>query len=377
MTTQPGPIVLYGSGETSPTGRKIFESVFRKLPDSPKVALVETPAGFETNSGQVMEKVADILRKRLQNFNPQITIVPARHRDSAFSPDDAEIVEPILQADMIFLGPGSPTYAVRQLRDSLAWNYILARHRLGAAIVFASAAVIAASTYALPVYKIYKVGEDLHWKPGLDLFGLYEMPLVFVPHWNNNDGGIDLDTSRCYIGRERFKRMMNMLPRGLDVVGLNENTALLINPKDSTCEVMGVGGVTILHTKHEHDEKAERLTKTDKLSDYRDLVPIAISRESQIHRYRDSEIFSLEECCPQTLPDGGEGLPDVVWHEAKTVHQNKNSDRFPPQIKELLKKRKTARERKDWASADGLRDEIAGLGWRVQDTPDGQLVEKT
>ena len=33
---------------------------------------------------------------------------------------------------MIFMGPGSPSYAVRQLEDSLTWEYILARHRLGA-----------------------------------------------------------------------------------------------------------------------------------------------------------------------------------------------------------------------------------------------------
>lgn len=377
MTNQPGPIVLFGSGETSPTGRKIFESVFRKLPDSPQVVLLETPAGFEPNSDKVIGKVADFLRERLQNFNPQITIVPARHRDSAFSPDDPEIVEPILQADLIFLGPGSPTYAVRQLRDSLAWNYILARHRLGAALVFASAAAVAASTFALPVYEIYKVGEDLHWKPGLDLFGLYEIPLVFVPHWNNNDGGDDLDTSRCYMGRERFKRLMALLPEGMAVLGLDENTALSINPDESTCEVMGIGGVTILHTGHDHDEEAEPgVTKASELSGSQDLVPIAKSRDSHIHRYGKREVFSLEECCPLAIPAGGEGLPDRVWQEAKTVQQPKEPDEIPQQVQALLEKRKAAREREDWAAADELRDEINELGWQVQDTPDGQVTEK-
>ena len=47
--------------------------------------------------------------------------------------------------------------------------------------IMASAAAIAASAYALPVYEIYKVGEDPHWKPGLDFFSLYGLSLVLVP----------------------------------------------------------------------------------------------------------------------------------------------------------------------------------------------------
>ncbi len=85
--------------------------------------------------------------------------MPARKRGSEFSPDDPALVHPLLEADLIFMGPGSPTYAVRQLRDSLAWHYLLARHQLGATLVFASAAVVAISAFALPVYEIYKVGD--------------------------------------------------------------------------------------------------------------------------------------------------------------------------------------------------------------------------
>jgi hypothetical protein len=48
-----------------------------------------------------------------------------------------------LDADVIFLGPGSPSYAVRQSQDSLAWQYLVARHRLGAGLALASAATIA------------------------------------------------------------------------------------------------------------------------------------------------------------------------------------------------------------------------------------------
>lgn len=198
----PGPLVLFGSGETAPSGRKVFDILMRRLPPSPRVMLLETPAGFEPNSSRVIGRVAEFIEHRLQNYNPQITIIPARQRETPFSPDDPEIAAPILEADLIFLGPGSPTYAVRQLKNSVVWQNVLARHRLGAALVLASAATVAASLFSLPVYEIYKVGEDLHWKPGLDFFGVYGFPLIFIPHWNNTEGGEELELEPLFHGAE-------------------------------------------------------------------------------------------------------------------------------------------------------------------------------
>jgi cyanophycinase-like exopeptidase len=370
MSAKPGPIVLFGSGETSPSGRKIFESLFETLPEPPRVALLETPAGFEPNSERVIGKVADFLSRRLQNYKPQISTIPARRRSSYFGPDNPEILAPILQANVIFLGPGSPTYAVRQLEGSLAWDYILARHRLGAALVFASAAVIAASTYALPVYEIYKAGEDLHWKPGLDLFGLYQVPLVLIPHWNNNDGGNELDTSRCFMGQARFAGLMDLLPQGLAVLGLDEKTALVIRPGDFACHVMGMGGVTLLHTGHEHIKGMPTAALDNNLGF------IADQRESHVHQYQQGETFDLKECFPLQAPAGGEGLPEEVWRKALDANQLDESKGPTAQVLGLLEKRQEARSRNDWAAADALRNQIAGLGWRVSDTVDGQQVER-
>ena len=248
----PGPVVLFGSGETSPSGRKVFDFLLSKLTPAPRLALLETPAGFELNSEQVIGRVAEFISHRLQNYRPQVEIVAARKRGTPFSPDDPAVAAPLLEADLIFMGPGSPSYAVRQLQDSLAWQYLQARHRLGAALSFASAATVAAGAYALPVYEIYKVGEDLHWKPGLDLLGPYGLPLVFIPHWNNNDGGEELDTSRCFMGQERFAKLMEMLPPDLTVIGLDEKTALVLDVQAGVCRVMGLGGVTLIHTGHMH-----------------------------------------------------------------------------------------------------------------------------
>ncbi len=128
----PGPIALFGSGETAPSGRKIFDFLFKLMPYSPLVSIIETPAGFELNSEQVARNVATFIEDHLQNYKPNIQLIPARKKGTAFSPDDPEIARSILESDMIFMGPGSPTYAVRQLENSLTWEYLLARHRQGA-----------------------------------------------------------------------------------------------------------------------------------------------------------------------------------------------------------------------------------------------------
>ena len=104
-----GPIVIFGSGETSLSGQRIFDQLLRQLPENPRVSLLETPAGFELNSHQVINRVAEFFRNRLQNYRPRTDIVEARKRGTPFSPDNAQIAAPLLHADLIFAGPGSPT----------------------------------------------------------------------------------------------------------------------------------------------------------------------------------------------------------------------------------------------------------------------------
>lgn len=372
MDTVPGSILLFGSGETSPSGRKVFDHALQQLPSAPRIALLETPAGFELNSARVIGRVAEFFQHSLQNFNPQLTIISARKRGTPFSPDEPEVVAPILEADLIFMGPGSPTYAVRQLRDSLAWNMLVARHRLGATLALASAATIAFSACALPVYEIYKVGEDLHWKEGLDFFSLYGLDLVFVPHWNNQEGGADLDTSRCFMGKARFAQLMEMLPIDTTVVGLDEKTALLIDPCKAICHVIGNGSVTLLHSGHIH-----RSNRFNSNWDGTGLPEIAAQRESHIHQYHNKESFPLEEIGPFRPYHPEANLPPAIWEQALRAQENKQkstSSLIPEVVLALVQQREQARIHKDWEASDALRQQISALGWQVLDTKDGPVL---
>jgi hypothetical protein len=338
-----GPVVLFGSGETSPSGQKVFNRLLHGMPAPVRVAILETPAGFELNSEQVARRIGEFLCHRLQNYQPQVTVVPARKRGTPFSPDDPEIAALILGAQAIFLGPGSPTYAVRQLKDSLTWQTAVACHRTGAALVLASAATVAAGLYALPVYEIYKVGEELHWHKGLDLLGDYGLSLAVVPHWDNCEGGRDLDTSRCWMGRSRFAELAAMLPPGVTIVGIEEHTALVLGLAAGRCQVMGRGGVSLVHDGEER-------------------------------RFVRGRSFAVTELGAFHQPVGPVELPAGI-REAASRAQARAASRPPPEVAALAEEREAARRRRDWAKADALRREIAARGWRVVDTQAGPDLE--
>ena len=263
-----GPIALLGSGETSLAGGRVLETIARRFTQPLRIAILETPAGFELNSARVAGHVADFIQERLQNFNPHIDIVPARKRDTSFSPDNPQILQPLLRANIVFMGPGSPTYAVHQLKGSLAWDLVRARHRLGAALVFASAAVIAVGACSLPVYEIYKVGEDVSLVLGLDLFADVNLLLSIIPHWNNTDGGDEVDTSRCFIGLERFNQWCKLLPSGHTTIGLDEHTGIILDFDTGKCTVSGVSSVTLLRSNNSDIFPAGAEFPISELGDY-------------------------------------------------------------------------------------------------------------
>ncbi len=341
-----GRIAFLGSGETSLAGGRIFESLARFISDPIHVSIMETPAGFELNASIVAGRVGDFLKTRLQNYKPTVDLIPARKQGTDFSPDNLEILNPLLSANIIFMGPGSPTYLARQLRGTLAWEIIRARHRLGATLIFSSAATISVGAWVLPVYEIYKVGEDVHAKEGLNFFSDFGLNLSFVPHWNNAEGGIDLDTSRCFVGRERFDQWRKLLPADSVMLGLDEHTGIIMNCEDNTCDVSGVSSISII--------KPESM----------EMYPAGAS-------------FSLSELGKIIYPDSAEkGIRPEVWEMALNASKVDDSEAPPDEALKLLEQRKEARTRKDFAESDRLRDQIATLGWTVQDSKEGQKLIK-
>lgn len=330
-----GKLVLFGSGETSPSGRKVHDDVLSSLKTPVRVAILETPAGFQPNSALVAGKLGEFIQVNLQNYKPEVSIIPARRKDSPFSPDDPELLQPMLSADYIFLGPGSPTYAVRQLKDTLAYRYLLQRHLQGVPLALASAAAFAIGSKVLPVYELFKVGADPHWVDGLDLLGLYGLDVAIVPHWNNAEGGDELDTSHGFVGIERFEQLRAMLLAATHILGIDEHTAAVIDFSLGQAQVMGKGSVTLCHAERDDTIPSGESFELSRLGAWHAAVPP-----------RDwSAVPEPDEAEPMALPPGAA---------------------------ELLARRQSARKNKEWSVSDALRDQLATLGVRVEDTKDGQ-----
>jgi hypothetical protein len=246
---------------------------------------------------------------------------------------------------MIFMEPGSPTYAIRHLKDTLTWDVIRARHRLGATLVFASAATISIGAHALPVYEIYKVGQDVHVVEGLNLFADFGLHVSIIPHWNNADGGVDLDTSRCFIGMDRFAEWCDLVPSDNETIGLDEHTGLILDFESGLCEVNGVSSVSLV-------------------------------RECDPEMYPSGSKFPLRELGEVRLPDPVEkDIPENVWEMCVNAPLLE-TDQPSEEVIILVKKRAAARADKNWTESDKLRDEIAALGWTVQDSKDGYKLVK-
>jgi cyanophycinase-like exopeptidase len=245
-----GTLALLGSGETSAQGRKIHDFLMQRIGTVPvRVAMLETPAGFQPNADGVYRKIGEFMEKSLQNFRPQVEYMQAYRKGSDFDPGSPGVAARLLDAQYIFSGPGSPTYAARNLRSTRSLDCMVQAYRQGATLMLASAAAIAMGSYTMRVYEIFKAGADLGWDDGLHFLSLLGLGIdpIIVTHWNNAEGGAGLDTTHCYVGQERFDRLVEMLPESTPILGIDEHTACILEPESDNFRVMGAGAITIIN----------------------------------------------------------------------------------------------------------------------------------
>jgi cysteinyl-tRNA synthetase len=99
---------------------------------------------------------------------------------------------------------------------------------------------------------------------------------------------------------------------------------------------------------------------------------VTVLRAGELRRFAPGERFALTELGPFRWPQPAAGLPQEVWSEAVAAHETAAlPPQAPSEVLALAAERQAARERRDWATADSLRNRIQGLGWQVQDTPNG------
>ena len=243
--TLPRILTIMGSGETAPTMVTTHRKLTSLLPQPVQAVVLDTPYGFQENAPELAAKAQEYFRT---SINVEIEIAGlVRLHDTHIAADPVQIergLRRVANADYIFAGPGSPTYALRQWSGSPVASIIMGKLQTGGIVTFASAAALTLGKATVPVYEVYKVGQDVERLDGLDILSAIGINAAVIPHYDNAEGG-NHDTRFCYLGQARLEMFETMLDNDTYVLGVDEHTGLVIDIDAQEATVVGNGGVTL------------------------------------------------------------------------------------------------------------------------------------
>ena len=240
--SSPRILAVMGSGETAPTMAKVHRALFDRFAErTVSASIVDTPYGFQENADELSARTLEFFATSVGN-----PVEVASFRSSAEDAvTAATAVARIRGARYVMAGPGSPSYALRQWAGTGIPDALGEKLSAGGILTMASAAALTLGVVSIPVYEIYKVGDDPTWLDGLDLLGTATgLRAAVVPHYDNAEGGTH-DTRFCYMGERRLRLLEAMLPDGVFVLGVDSHTALVLDLETGEASIAGLGGVTV------------------------------------------------------------------------------------------------------------------------------------
>jgi cyanophycinase-like exopeptidase len=349
-------LVLIGSGEMAPSMGKVHRTIIRRLAGPTgkaagvRAAIVDTPYGFQANVAALSASALDYFGRRL---GLDATIASFRREDDVLGRETA--LERIRQADLVFSGPGSPSYALRQWSGTELPDVLVDKLTGGGALVVASAAALTVGRLTVPVYEIYKVGDDPFWLPGLDILSAVGISAAVVPHWDNSEGA-GHDTRFCFLGERRLRALEEQMPDDTLIVGIDEHTALIVDLGADRATVHGRGTVTIRSHGRDNVHRAGDVFAVDEL---RSGVGTGEAPSIEIRAAdRDTQARELAR--------------RVLELEGSIDDLRRRSALVEPLVAVLLDLRSEARAASDYARADAIRDRLRELGIEVSDTAQGR-----
>ena len=296
--TLPRILTIMGSGETSPTMVSTHRMLVGKLPKPVRATLLDTPYGFQENA-------PELATKAVEYFNTSINVALDVAGLTEISAGDVLATEKGLQlvadAQYVFAGPGSPSYALRQWSGTPLAGLLMKKLRSGGIVTFASAAALTLGKYTLPVYEIYKAGEPPRWLDGLDILSELGIKAALIPHYNNAEGGHH-DTRFCYMGERRLSFLERELPEDVYVLGVDEHTGMVLDIDADEATVVGKGVVTIRVRGVSQEFASGTVIPLDKMRD-----PSTSARPSEKLKV-DTATSSAEEIIASNLRQATERL---------------------------------------------------------------------
>jgi hypothetical protein len=241
----PRILAIMGSGETAPTMVTTHRRLTSLLPSPVKAVVLDTPYGFQENAPELAAKAVEYFST---SINVDLVVAGlVRLHDTHIAADPVAIergLRALTDADYIFAGPGSPTYALRQWAGSSVARIMIDKLTNGGIVTFASAAALTLGKATVPVYEVYKVGQDVQALEGLDILASIGINAALIPHYDNTEGA-NHDTRFCYLGEARLQMFESLLDADTYVLGVDEHTGLIIDIDAATATVVGNSNVTI------------------------------------------------------------------------------------------------------------------------------------
>jgi hypothetical protein len=414
----PRIVALMGSGETAPTMAKVHRRLAAMLDGRPSAVLLSTPYAFQENAAEITSRTLDYFAT---NVGLPMTAVDVDGAGSEVAVGRAQSTARIAEADLVFSGPGSPSYALGRWHEAGLGPVLSARLGVQGILTFASAAALTIGSHTVPVYEIYKVGADPYWLAGLDVLGTLGLRVAVVPHYDNAEGGTH-DTRFCYLGERRLARLEGELPDDTFVLGIDSHTALLLDLEAGRATVEGAGGVTVRAAGRSRvipRGGAEAIADLPSIAaDLRHAGRRAATTSPTLHEPTEPDLpveavasplaadldqvsRRVEAAIASTDPgailaaliemdellagwaadtDGTGELAEArhVYHAflARALAPPGDGHRRRPTISDevvsvLMESRARAREQHDYAMSDRIRDALASAGIEVRDSPSG------
>ena len=444
MPSLPRILTIMGSGETTPTMVKVHRAVFERLERGSEpsgggpagghgaavgrgtgapasAVLLDTPYGFQENAADISARAVEYFRDSVGHPIKVASMLSA----SADPLERETATSRIRGASLTFAGPGSPTYALRQWADTEVPRLLAEKLARGGAVTMASAAALTLGRLTIPVYEIYKVGEEPRWLPGLDLLTPLGLPVAVVPHYDNAEGG-NHDTRFCYLGERRLRVLEAVMAPEVFILGVDGHTALLLDVDTGRGEVLGLGGVTIrkdgrsvvfpagshvtvadlVAAAHGEARSAQSGSPASAFGTAPSpvlAVTHALTHAPEAHPLRDEvarldAVFSasLEQCDAAEAVRAILALDETIqaWagdtDQSDTLANARSTLRgaivclgemaatgtqdprelIAPFVDALLAERVRARAARDWSAADSIRDRLLAAGIELHDTSD-------
>lgn len=153
-------------------------------------------------------------------------------REDAFNP---EFVEAIENAGLIYLSGGDPHYLTDALMDTPVWEAIIRAWSSGSSLMGCSAGAMAMGSEIIAFRKS-------HVTRGLALLPMIQT----IPHYDRFLGWLP----------DRVSAAIMRVEEGMNLIGIDENTALVRDNADSTWRVWGEGKVHLLKSSQTYSFSA-------------------------------------------------------------------------------------------------------------------------